>query len=61
MASNQVAVSFRCVTGEWHRIEGTDVEVTWGGHTFDQQGRLIFTLIARRIEEQTDDAPDGGR
>lgn len=60
--SDQVGFSFRCVPEEWHRVplSGVDIEVAWGGHTFDQQGRLIFTLLARRPNQPTlDQAPDG--
>lgn len=61
MAGDQVGFSFRCVTDEWHRVpmSGVDVEVCWGGHTYDQHGRLIFTLLARRPEQQSLDTPVG--
>lgn len=62
MGNDQVGFSFRCVTDEWHRIpmSGVDVEVSWGGHTFDQQGRLIITLLSRRIQDPADDPAEDG-
>lgn len=62
MANDQVGFSFRCVTDEWTRLpmSGVDVEVSWGGHTFDQQGRLIFTLLARRADDSAGQDGTGG-